>query len=347
MNNTSIHDHANPLIEKARHFDMDIFCQEVISGLLATKKHLDSKYFYDEKGDALFRKIMNSPEYYLSRCEHEILNQQSTSISKKILQYFHQFDVIELGPGDASKSIHLLRAFNDAKANFSYIPIDISKYIIEYLEKNIPNEIRGVKTKGLVGEYLEMLKSVIEWSSSPKVILFLGSTIGNLDSNDALTFCKMINSLLSPGDLLFIGFDLKKDPDTILAAYNDKQGITRDFNLNLLVRLNRELGANFDIKSFKHFPTYDPGSGLCKSYLISKTEQTVFIEKANTLIYFKANEAIFMETSMKYSMEETEKLAQNANFSVENHFLDSRKWFLDSLWRKTGEQQVFPTLSCP
>jgi dimethylhistidine N-methyltransferase len=333
MNPTSINEQTSSLIENMIEQDMGLFCHEVTSGLLADNKHLDSKYFYDAKGDALFREIMDSPEYYLSKCELEILSQQSTDIAKKIMQSFNEFDLIELGPGDASKSIHLLRAFDDANANFNYIPIDISKYVIADLEEKIPNEIKGLKTKGMVGEYLQELENVVEWGNLPKVILFLGSTIGNLNSRDALTFCKAIYNLLNRGDLLFIGFDLKKDPATILAAYNDKEGVTRDFNLNLLLRINRELGANFNIDCFTHFPTYDPFTGLCKSYLISKKEQSVFIKKSNTLISFRANEAIFMETSKKYSVEETEKLAHDASFSVENHFLDSKKWFLDSLWK--------------
>lgn len=333
MNPTSINEQSDPLIEDMIQLDINMFCQEVTAGLLADNKYLDSKYFYDAKGDALFREIMDSPEYYLSGCELEILTQQSTDIAKKIMQNYRQFDLIELGPGDASKSIHLLRAFKDANADFNYIPIDISKYVIADLEEKIPNEIEGLKMKGLVGEYLEVLENVVEWSNLPKVILFLGSTIGNMNANDALTFCKAIYSLLNQGDLFFIGFDLKKDPSTILAAYNDKKGVTRDFNLNLLIRINKELGANFDLEQFEHFPTYDPINGLCKSYLISKKKQSVLIEKSNTLIHFKENEAMFMENSMKYSIEETEKLAQDASFSVENHFLDKRRWFLDSLWK--------------
>lgn len=334
MNRTSsIKKQIGAVVKNTIRQDTTRFCNEVTSGLLAEEKHLDSKYFYDAKGDALFRKIMNSPEYYLSKCELEILSHQSTDIAKKIMQSLHEFDLIELGPGDASKSIHLLRAFDDAGAIFNYIPIDISEHVIADLKVKIPNEINGLKVKGLVGEYLQMLETVTEWSSLPKVILFLGSTIGNLNSRDALGFCKAVYKLLSRGDLLFIGFDLKKDPATILAAYNDKEGVTRDFNLNLLSRINRELGANFNIDYFTHFPTYDPFTGLCKSYLISKKEQSVLIEKSNTLISFKANEAIFMEISKKYSIEEIEKLAHDASFSIENNFFDRKKWFLDSLWK--------------
>ncbi|HLT42973.1 MAG TPA: L-histidine N(alpha)-methyltransferase [Sphingobacteriaceae bacterium] len=313
--------------------DVDLFSQEVTAGLLAEVKYLDSKYFYDVKGDALFQEIMNSPEYYLSRCELEILSRQSKTISDTIMRHFKRFNLIELGPGDATKSIHLLGALKQSDANFSYTPIDISKNIIQNLEAKLPNKIRGLEVKGLAGEYVEMLQKVVKSDDSPKVILFLGANIGNLRAEDALAFCKSIHSLLNKGDLLFIGFDLKKDPNTILAAYNDMQGVTRDFNLNLLIRINEELGANFDLDSFEHYPTYDPVSGLCKSYLISKTEQSVYIEKSKATILFKKHEPIFMEVSKKYSIEETEKLASEANFSVEAHYQDTRSWFLDSLWK--------------
>lgn len=313
--------------------NIDIFCQEVTSGLLSEAKRLDSKYFYDAKGDALFQKIMNSPEYYLSRCELEILSQQAKTISTKIIQHFQKFDLIELGPGDATKSIHLLHALQQADADFTYIPIDISKNIIENLIKKMPTKIHGIKIRGLAGEYLKMLKKVVKWNDSPKILLFLGSTIGNLSPDDALSFCRAIYGLLNQGDLFFIGFDLKKNPKTILAAYDDMQGITRDFNLNLLARINKELGANFDLDSFEHFPTYDPVNGLCKSYLISEQEQSVFIKKSNTTIFFKKYEPVFMELSKKYSIKETEKLAHDAGFSVEANFLDSRNWFLNSLWK--------------
>src|SRR5690554_5310416 len=322
----------NSPIKSEIKIDIDVFCQEVTSGLLAETKYLDSKYFYDTTGDALFQKIMNSTEYYLTRSELEILSQKSKIISTKIMQHFRRFDLIELSRGDATKSIHLLQALQDADAEFTYIPIDISKNIINNLEIKIPEKIQGLKTKGLVGEYLKMLKKVIKLNDVPKVVLLLGANIGNLSSEDALEFSKTIHSLVSKGDLFFIGFDLKKDPNTILAAYNDIEGVTRDFNLNLLIRINRELGANFDIEAFEHFPTYDPESGLCKSYLISQKEQSVYIKKSNTTIHFKKHEPIFMEVSKKYTIEETEKLASLANFSVETNFQDTRNWFLDSLW---------------
>lgn len=314
--------------------ETSIFCDDVVSGLSAEHKHLDSKYFYDAKGDALFQEIMTCPEYYLSRCELEILKEQGHVIASKLAEGFQEFNLIELGPGDASKSIYLLQALRQTGRHFSYIPIDISKNIINRLEETIPTQVKGFRIKGQVGEYLERLNEIAQRSTLPKIILFLGASIGNLNSSEARIFCKAIEGMLNPNDILMIGFDLRKNPDIILAAYHDKGGITKAFNLNLLTRINHELGANFDLDSFDHFPTYDPQSGLCRSFLISKREQSVFIKQCDAQIDFKEYESIFMERSMKYSLEETEKLAQEANFSVENHFFDSKKWFVDSLWKK-------------
>lgn len=315
---------------------MSTFCEDVISDLSTEPKRLNSKYFYDAKGDLLFQKIMNCPEYYLSRCELDILKNQAHSIASKLIESFQEFDLIELGPGDASKSIHLLQALQRTGAHFSYVPIDISVNIINRLEEKIPAQVKGLNVQGLAGEYLEALSEFSKKSKLPKIILFLGANLGNLDAKDALAFCKTIEALLNLNDLLLIGFDLRKKPDRILVAYNDRGGITKAFNLNLLTRINRELEANFDLDAFEHFPTYDPLSGICKSFLISEKEQIVYIKKANTTISFSENEPIFMEMSMKYSIKETEKLAREASFSVEKHFFDRKKWFIDSIWKKTN-----------
>ncbi len=327
---------SNLPVKKEYQTEFSTFCKDVVDGLSAKHKYLNSKYFYDANGDRIFQEIMNCPEYYLSRCEMEILKNQANDIAKKLMQNFQQFDLIELGPGNASKSIHLLRALQEASADFCYTPIDISENIITHLEETIPKQVKNSKVKGMTGDFLEMLKKHTEENNAPKVILFLGSSIGNMNDEDALSFCKTIYHSININDLLLIGFDLKKNPKTILNAYNDKGGITKEFNLNLLTRINRELGADFNIDNFTHLPSYNPQSGVCKSFLISKKKHSVFIQQANITIDFTENEAIFMEKSVKYSLNKTEKLAQKANFSVENHFFDNKKWFVDSLWKKTN-----------
>ena len=182
----------------------------------------------------------------------------------------------------------------------------------------------------LEGEYFQMLAEATKMSVNRKVVLFLGGNIGNMPADEAQHFCRRLRSLLEPGDIALIGFDLKKNPHTILDAYNDKAGLTRAFNLNLLDRINRELDGNFNVDKFSHYQTYDPESGACKSYLVSTIRQTVRI--ADVTISFCEGEWIFMEVSQKYNVNEIEKLATASDFLIMQNFLDSKQWFMDSVW---------------
>lgn len=308
-----------------------VFYQDVIGGLQASQKYLQSKYFYDEAGDKLFQQIMASPEYYLTRCEMEIMQHQSPAMAA--LFQGEPFDLVELGPGDATKSWHLLRELLKTRVHFTYYPIDISSNVIEWLEEKLPLGLPGLQLQGLNGEYMDRMEYVEHISQKRKIVLFMGANIGNMTMQQAILFCRQLHDRMRPGDLLLIGFDLKKDPGTILDAYNDKQGITRAFNLNLLKRINRELNADFDISQFEHYPVYDPGTGACKSYLISRIAQQVHIGD-ETVISFKENESIFMEISQKYSLEETYYLARQSGFSPMHEFYDSKNMFADILWQR-------------
>ncbi len=308
------------------------FTKDILTGLTANPKYLQSKYFYDSNGDLLFQRIMQSEEYYLTDADMEIFEEQSDKISNVLSEESDYFDVVELGAGDATKSTHLLKALVKAKKDFNYYPIDISENIIEQLEEEIPKRVPSVTVIGLAGEYLPMLEELNRMTSKKKVILFLGSSIGNFESESASSFLKALNLHLNKGDQLLIGFDLKKNPHQILAAYNDKEGITRDFNLNLLQRINDTSSADFDLNSFEHYPTYDPLTGTCKSYLISKEEQRVSID--NQQIKFQKNEPIYMEMSQKYSEKDIEQLARDAGFKIEYLFYDSNKWYCNALWKK-------------
>ena len=159
----------------------------------------------------------------------------------------------------------------------------------------------------------------------------MGSNIGNMTREESIEFCRQVKDCLSPGDLLLVGFDLKKDPQIILNAYNDSAGITREFNLNLLRRINRELNADFNIEQFKHFPVYNPESGECRSYLVSNAKQRVFIGDTE-YTDFNENETIYMEISTKYTVKQTDEIAELSGFIPVKHFYDSKKWFLDSVW---------------
>ncbi|RBQ07609.1 L-histidine N(alpha)-methyltransferase [Pedobacter miscanthi] len=307
------------------------FLQETLTGLRAEPKFMLSKYFYDATGDRIFQQIMEMEEYYLTNAEMEILQYQSAQLSQAISANGTAFDLIELGAGDATKSIHLLKSLLDKQAEFSYLPIDISEHVISDLEENLPKKLPALDIKGLNGDYFDMLKRATELSDRRKVVLFMGANIGNMTISEAESFCLSLKKRLSPNDLLIIGFDLKKNPQQILAAYNDKGGITRSFNLNLLQRINKELDGNFNVDQFEHYATYDPASGACKSYLISLKNQIVNI--GHDAIHFAENEYVFMEISQKYSLNDIDELAEKTGFKPLQRFFDQHQYFVDAIWK--------------
>lgn len=309
---------------------MSQFLEDVLKGLSAKDKFLQSKYFYNVKGDTLFQRIMECPEYYPTKCEMEIFTEQTKDLVSIFLEHSAEFDIVELGAGDATKSIHLLQALIDSKVNFTYFPVDISENVINLLRKTLPERLPGLQLHGLRGEYLEMLRKTKALSRKIKIVLFLGGNIGNVPMDKAGEFCKSMHEHLAPGDLVLIGFDLKKNPKKVLDAYNDSAGYTRDFNLNLLDRINEELSGNFKTDYFFHYPTYDPAIGACKSFLVSSKNQQV--EIADNTFSFAEGETIFMEIAQKYTIEQTDELAKKSGFEPKHHFLDSKRWFLDAVW---------------
>ncbi len=308
----------------------DSFRSDVLQGLSGHLKKLSSKYFYDKTGDRLFQEIMAMPEYYLTNCELDIFQNKTEEISKAFSNINESFDLIELGAGDAMKSSYLLKNLVEKGTDFTYMPIDISGNILSVLQKNLKKNLPELEILPLEGEYFNMLDKATSISKRKKVVLFLGGNIGNMDIEEAKHFCSEVKRKLNPGDLFLIGFDLKKNPHTILAAYNDSAGITSSFNLNLLTRINRELNADFKVEQFQHYQTYDPISGACRSFLVSLCDQNVHIE--NHLFHFKENELIDMEISQKFSGKDIKKLAKDSGFHVITEIKDSKNWFVDSIW---------------
>ncbi|MFC2087052.1 L-histidine N(alpha)-methyltransferase [Bacteroidota bacterium] len=308
------------------------FAKDVQEGLTSNPKYLPSMYFYDETGDKLFQEIMGLSEYYLTDSEFEIL----FGIKDQILTLLNRdesFNLIELGAGDGYKTKILLHHFIEKKIRFEYIPIDISKNAVVSLVEDVEKSLNGIQVKGIVGEYFEMLDEIKNHTRFRNLILFLGSNIGNFNFEQAADFLRRLNSKLKKNDLVLIGFDLQKDPQTILNAYNDKAGVTRDFNLNLLTRINRELGADFNTNNFYHYPVYDPHAGEARSYLVSKMAQTVYIKELNQNFDFQYGEFIFTEISKKFNISQIEQLAELSGFNVEKDYFDSKKYFVDSMWR--------------
>ncbi|PKA97332.1 dimethylhistidine N-methyltransferase [Flavobacteriaceae bacterium MAR_2009_75] len=310
-----------------------LFEKEIRQGLTDFPKHLSSKYFYDEKGDALFQAIMNMPEYYLTDCEFDILTQYRSEIGTLFSSDDKPFKLIELGAGDGKKTKILLKYFSEEKYRFKYQPIDISQSVLNGLKKSLSEELPQVNMVPKQGTYFEALKEINDENGTRKVILFLGSNIGNLLHDQAIESLKSVEELMHEDDLFFLGCDLKKNPQTILDAYNDKAGITAKFNKNILARINSELDANFDLDTFRHWEVYDPETGTAKSYLISETAQTVRIEKLNLEISFSPWETIHTEISQKYDDATVKWLAEQSGFEIYEQYADKNNYYKNFVLR--------------
>jgi L-histidine N-alpha-methyltransferase len=255
------------------------FAQAVLQGLSAQPKSLPSKYLYDTRGDQIFQQIMELPEYYPTRCEEEILKSNKDDILERIFRVTRTFKLVELGAGDGKKTKILLSHFLDHKADFEYLPVDISEHALLGLCNSLRGQFPQLGVKSFAKDYFKALEDIGQAGTELKLVLFMGGNIGNFSKREAGNFLSMLASRLHKGDLVLAGFDLKKDPAVIYSAYNDKQGVTRAFNFNLLDRINRELDANFKTAHFMHYPTYDPLTGAMKSYLLSEKNQEVRIKK--------------------------------------------------------------------
>ncbi len=214
----------------------------------------------------MFKEFTELDEYYLTRTEQAILESMCPVLPEIISE--NALDIIELGVGDGHKSAILIQSLLNKGRHVSYYPIDISEQAFELLKSNLTTG-EGYLVKGIVGDYLQGLEYTFRHSANKKLVLFLGSNIGNFNREEACSLLKRIRSTLNVGDYLLIGFDLKKDVDRLLRAYNDSEGVTREFNLNLLRRINRELGGEFDLNNFKHLALYNPNLSAMESHLLS------------------------------------------------------------------------------
>ncbi|MCX2719109.1 L-histidine N(alpha)-methyltransferase [Lentiprolixibacter aurantiacus] len=311
-----------------------VFEQEVYRGLTDFPKHLSSKYFYDAVGDKLFQEIMKLPEYYLTNSELEILQDHKEAIAGHFSRGKATFNLIELGAGDGSKTRILLNYLQQKNTSFQYVPIDISTHILNELTNSLNSEFPGLAVKPVQGTYFESLEAICQMDKNRKVILFLGSNIGNLLHPQAVDFLVQVQKLMSSDDLFLVGFDQKKDPQKILDAYNDPGGVTEAFNKNILTRINRELGGDFNGNNFRHWEVYDPESGTAKSYLVSLKAHDVYIRSLDLKVTFKAWETIHTEISQKYDDDVVSWLARKAGLEIVEAFSDRRKLFKNYLFRK-------------
>lgn len=302
---------------------MQEFLSHVKNGLSQSPKKLSSRYFYDAKGDALFQQIMQLDEYYLPRCEMQIIQNQSNQIAKDISALHSGLQIVELGAGDGTKTKHLLKQFATYFEPMEYVAMDISTNVLTINKNEINNEVKGIFHKSIAGNYFETYKNLPP-TQNGRLVLFLGANIGNFPTPEAINFFNFVKSNLNENDFFMVAFDLVKHPRKIIAAYDDKKGITRQFNLNLLVRINRELGANFEVSNFDHFPFYNPITGITSSQIISLKKQTVEFPDGFTAT-FDAFEAIHTEVSKKFFWSDIEEIASQSKMKIAQTYLDTNK----------------------
>ena len=300
----------------------DSFAQDVHQGLSVRPKELHCRYFYDEEGSRLFESICQQPEYYLTRAEGEILKVQASHVAAN----FGPAMVVELGSGSAVKTRLLLQAFLAEYQQVTYVPIDISPTMLLESSRELLNDYPGLTVEGISGEYSFGLRQLqIHFPQQPKLILWLGSNVGNLHRQDAIAFVREISATMAPNDRLLLGVDLVKEATSLEQAYNDRAGVTAEFNLNLLRRINRELGANFAVEAFAHRSLFNSEQGRVEMYLDSLRPQQVQI--GGTAFDFLEGESIFTENSYKYSLAQIQALAQGAAMTIHELWQDEARRF--------------------
>lgn len=310
--------------------NLDNFAQDVLKGLSADQKYLSPKYFYDQNGSDLFVRITQTEDYYPTRTEQMILDIYSTEIIDTCTEVNW---LVELGSGSSEKTDSLLYEFHRKRKAFNYIPIDVSDIIIDS-GKKLLEKYDGLSVTGILSDYERGLSLISKVENGSKLILFLGSSIGNFEPHEIDSFLTMTYDTLHDNDYILIGFDLVKDRQVLDAAYNDEQGITEEFNLNILKRINRELDGNFNLDKFEHLAFFDEEYSRIEMHLVSKTDQSVSIGAINTKISFKTGESIHTENSHKFTIDMIASYTDKANLEVVKTWTDPKKYFALCLLRK-------------
>ena len=300
------------------------FAADVDRGLSDSPKHLDCRYFYDYEGSLLFEEICTLPEYYLTRAETGILEEHSGEFIGGLPE---DIVLVELGSGSSVKTRLIIEALLERHGRASYTPIDISRSMLEESAAQLRERYDGLEIVSIAAEYREGLKRLETFDRRPKLILWLGSSIGNFERGAAVRFLKGITEDLSSRDRLLIGFDLVKDVNILEKAYNDSRKVTAAFNLNLLARINRELGGGFDIDSFEHIAEYNRDKDRIEMYLVSTKDQDVPVARLDRSFHFDSGERIHTENSHKYSHEAIKEIAAEAGLRMIRQWHDPRRYF--------------------
>ena len=307
------------VLERATMITTDIedlinsFAKDIDKGLKDTPKHIPCLYFYDYKGSLLFEEICQLPEYYLTRAETDILE----TYSEEIISYFPSDTLlVELGSGSSIKTQLIIEELLNQHNKASYSPIDISQRMLSESSISLLEKYPNLEIISVAAEYDEGLRQLEMHNERPKLILWLGSSIGNFKPEEAIDFLKNIVKILSPNDFFLFGFDLQKEKNLLVKAYNDSQEVTAEFNLNLLSRINRELGGEFDLDKFMHQAVYNEEKNRIEMYLISTCEQEIYIADLNSCYHFNKNERIHTENSYKFSLKDIDSLADRVGIKV-------------------------------
>jgi dimethylhistidine N-methyltransferase len=299
------------------------YAEEVVFGLSSRPKRLPCKLLYDERGSALFEQITELPEYYLTRTELGILQQNAHEIS---VAAGSPLSVVELGAGTATKTSVLLQAVARRQIRVKYFPVDISPSALAAARKRVREEMPGALVHPIVidfGKGFQFLRDV----AGRKLVLYLGSSIGNFDWEDAFAMLRKVRQQLSRGDALLLGTDMVKSPNLLVPAYDDAQGVTAEFSKNILHRINRELGADFDVDSFRHLAVWNPRCSRMEIYLETSRPQTVTLGPTGAVVRFAAGERIHTENSYKYTLQMVDRMLCVSGFRLENTWFDPQKWF--------------------
>ena len=327
------HDTRFSLIELDTDQHLESLATEVREGLTATPKQIPCHFFYDEIGSQIFEEICELPEYYLTRAESEILRDRADEIAQR---YAEPISLVELGSGNAIKTRLLIEALLEEHGSLSYVPIDISPGVLEASTQQLLDDYKQLEIRAIAAEYQDGLHRIHDEDRHAKLILWLGSSFGNLGRSDAEQFVSSLLAEMDPHDRLLLGIDLRKDREVLEDAYDDSRGVTARFNKNLLERINRELGADFDSGAFDFQATYDACEGKVVSELRSRRDQTVRIDELDLEVDFAADETIHTENSFKYSLAEIDALADRAGFAVEDRWLDADRRYSVNLFAPTS-----------
>src|SRR5215216_281187 len=316
--------------------EFEEFASDVARCLASKNKYLSPKYFYDKVGSQLFEQICLQPEYYLTRTEASILNKYAPLISKLAGS---NIQIIELGSGSSSKTAILLSYLSSLKKRIYYFPIDISSSILMESTRRLKSQFPNISIIGIRSDYnlgIDKAAAAAAGCMSAernqeipdmKLLLFLGSSIGNFELIEARSLLGSVRKKLHTNDLLLVGFDLQKDESVLNAAYNDKAGITAKFNLNLLARINRELDGNLELGKFEHHAFYSREQQRMEMHLVSKTDQQLYIGALGKTFSIRKGESIHTENSYKYTLNQIAALADDCGFTLGKNFMDKNRWF--------------------